>query len=114
LDVLAGRQLLAEPADHEQGVVDAEPEAERGGQLDREDRHVGDRAEDEQFRDVPMMATPPMISGNTAETTLPNTKINRIIVSGTAMPSARARLVPTCLLTSTVVAAWPPGRRPAR
>jgi hypothetical protein len=43
--------LLAEPADHQQGVVDAETEAQRGGQVDREDGDVGDAAEDVQLRE---------------------------------------------------------------
>ena len=44
-NVGALREVLAEPADHEQGVVDAEAETEGGGEVDREHRHVGDAAE---------------------------------------------------------------------
>ena len=40
LDAAAGAQLLAEPADHEQRVVDADGEAEQRGDVHREDRDV--------------------------------------------------------------------------
>ena len=36
------RELLAEPAHHEQRVVDRQPHAEQGDDVDREDRDVGD------------------------------------------------------------------------
>jgi hypothetical protein len=42
---MAGPALLAVAAEHEQAVVDAQPEAERDGQVDRVDADVGDAAE---------------------------------------------------------------------
>ena len=42
-NVEAGAALLAEPADHQQAVVDAEPDAEHHHDVQRVERHVGDR-----------------------------------------------------------------------
>ena len=41
-------QLLPEAADHEQAVVDRQPEPEDGDHVDREHRHVGDQGEQPQ------------------------------------------------------------------
>lgn len=46
-------ELFPEAADHQQRVVDAESEPEGSGQVDREDRHVGDAAEESEFREGP-------------------------------------------------------------
>ncbi len=45
------RELFAEPADHQQGVVDAESQAEGRGQVDREDGDVRDAADEEELRE---------------------------------------------------------------
>ena len=45
-DVEAGAALFAEPAHHEQSVVDAEPDAEHDHDVQRVERHVGDRRDD--------------------------------------------------------------------
>lgn len=45
------RELFPESADHQQGVVDAEAEAQCRGQVDREDGDIGDAAEDEELRE---------------------------------------------------------------
>ncbi len=41
-------QLVAEPADHQQGVVDRQGKAHRGGEVEGEDRHVGDKRDQSQ------------------------------------------------------------------
>ena len=45
LDVVGPGELFAEPADHEQRVVDRQTEPEDGRDVDREGRDVGDRRE---------------------------------------------------------------------
>ncbi len=57
---------------------------------------------------VPTTATPPIVSGMAAATSEPNTKSNRMSVSGTANASARSRSCSTTLLTSWKAAAKPP------
>ena len=44
------RQLLAEPAGHQQRVVHAEPEPEQGREVEHEDAHRGQRRDDEDRR----------------------------------------------------------------
>ena len=51
--VVARVQLLPEPGHDEQRVVDREPEAERGREVDREDRDVGDRRDQRQREERP-------------------------------------------------------------
>lgn len=46
----AAGEFLAEAADDEQGVVDGEAEAEGGGEVHREDRHVGELGQAAQHR----------------------------------------------------------------
>jgi hypothetical protein len=49
IDAVAARgSLLSEPADHEQGVVDAEAEPHGRGEVDRKDRHMREAAENRQ------------------------------------------------------------------
>ena len=54
LDLEPGRALLAEAVHHEEAVIDAESEAEHGGDVDGEHRHVAERGggeeEDERAR----------------------------------------------------------------
>src|SRR3712207_9541352 len=51
LDVLLPADLLAEPADHEQAVVDGQPQADDRDEVDREDRDVGQVGESAQRRE---------------------------------------------------------------
>ena len=44
-------QLVAEPADHQQRVVDSQRQAQRGGEVEREDRHVGGKRDPPQHRE---------------------------------------------------------------
>ena len=46
--LVAGAQLLAEAADDEQRVVDGEAEAHRGGEVEGEDRDLGDQVDEPQ------------------------------------------------------------------
>ena len=45
-------ELLTEPADDEQGVVDAQAQAETGDEVEREDRDVGRERDDEEDREA--------------------------------------------------------------
>ena len=47
----AGGHLVAEPADDEQRVVDRQGQAQRGGEVEREDRHVGGERDQPQHRE---------------------------------------------------------------
>ena len=73
-DVEAGAALLAEPADHEQSVVDAEPDAEHDHDVQRVERHVGERRDDAE-RDHRRRTRPAnaIASGMPAATMPPNT-----------------------------------------
>ena len=58
-NVVAGGQLLTEAGDHEQRVVDGEPEPHRRREVQREDRHVGRGPDQRQHeRRCPTIAKP--------------------------------------------------------
>jgi len=51
LDVVAVAHLLAEPRHDEQAVVDGQPQTQSGGDVDREDRHIGERRQQAQCQE---------------------------------------------------------------
>ena len=56
----------------------------------------------------PRIARPPIATGRAAATTLPKISTSRISKTGSEMPSARAMLPVTALLTATSVGTAPP------
>ena len=109
VDAAPGAQLLAEAGDDEQAVVDGQAEPERRRQVDREDRHVGERADARtatgtcrarRRRRRTAAATP--------ATSPPNTSTSRTSVIGTAISSARPRSPSIVVAMSRLAASSPP------
>ena len=109
--LVARSQLLAEAGDHEQRVVDRQAEAHGGREVEAEDRHLGDRAEQAAARRRCRRPTARRWrAGSDADTTLPNTSSSRMSVIGRAIVSARTRSSSIVAPTSLNTSAKPPTR----
>ena len=103
LGVGCAAQLLPEPADHEQAVVDRQAQPEDRDDVDREHRHVGDQREQPRSAvNAPRIATTPITSGRLAATTLPKISTSSTSRIGIDSVSARAMSSLTCSLMSRV------------
>ena len=92
----AGSQLVAVAVDDEQAVVDGQAQTEGGGEVEREDRDVGDALDGGEGGEGAADGDQRRRRGAAqAATRLPNTKTSSTRVMGMAMPSALPRSLVT-------------------
>ena len=105
---LPDADLLAEPADDEQRVVDRQPEPEHRDDVDREDRDVGDRLSSRSIVNAPRIASPPTASGRLAAVSPPKMTTSSTSTIGIEIGSARAMSSLTWVVMSLAIASSPP------
>ena len=84
-------QLLPEAADHEQRVVDTQPETQQGREVEHEDAHGCHRCDEDDRGQRHEDAPPPHHHRDPAATTRPNTNSSATAASGRLMSSLRWR-----------------------